>query len=219
MGVHGVNGAASGTKPASGCGVWGDSQDGYGVYGSSKNSFAGQFEGNVAVSGTIITTAAVTGSLSANTLNVSGTITTTDVILQGADCAEDFDLGHAGQIEPGSVVVFDAEGAIGQSSEPYNKRVAGVISGAGKYRPGVILGRDGSSRGGKAPVALMGRVYCKVDASYSPIVVGDMLTTSPTLGFAMKASDPSRAFGAVIGKALASVPDGRGLIPILVALQ
>jgi hypothetical protein len=35
----------------------------------------------------------------------------------------------------------------------------------------------------------------------------------------MKASDPLRAFGAVIGKALASVNDGRDLIPILVTLQ
>jgi hypothetical protein len=35
----------------------------------------------------------------------------------------------------------------------------------------------------------------------------------------MKATDPARAFGAVIGKALGSLESGRGLIPILVALQ
>jgi hypothetical protein len=35
----------------------------------------------------------------------------------------------------------------------------------------------------------------------------------------MKASDPSRAFGAVIGKALRPLPSGRGKIPVLVALQ
>ena len=97
--------------------------------------------------------------------------------------------------------------------------MAGVISGAGKYRPGVILGREGSTGEGKAPVALIGRVYCKVDALYSPIEVGDMLTTSPTSGCAMKAADPLKAFGAVIGKALAPQRDGRGLIPILVTLQ
>jgi hypothetical protein len=65
----------------------------------------------------------------------------------------------------------------------------------------------------------MGRVYCKVDASYCPIEVGDMLTTSATSGYAMRASDPARAFGAVMGKALASVNHGRDLIPILVTLQ
>jgi len=35
----------------------------------------------------------------------------------------------------------------------------------------------------------------------------------------MKASDHSRAFGAVIGKALRGLDTGRGLIPIIVALQ
>jgi hypothetical protein len=35
----------------------------------------------------------------------------------------------------------------------------------------------------------------------------------------MKASDPERAFGAVIGKALRPISEGRGVVPILVALQ
>jgi hypothetical protein len=35
----------------------------------------------------------------------------------------------------------------------------------------------------------------------------------------MQASDPARAFGSVIGKALQALPSGTGLIPILVALQ
>jgi len=35
----------------------------------------------------------------------------------------------------------------------------------------------------------------------------------------MKASDPLKAFGAVIGKALRPLPDGKGLIAILIALQ
>jgi hypothetical protein len=68
-------------------------------------------------------------------------------------------------------------------------------------------------------VALVGKVYCKVDAQYGPIEVGDLLTTSPTLGHAMKASDPLKAFGAVIGKALRPLLAGQGLIPILIALQ
>jgi hypothetical protein len=46
-----------------------------------------------------------------------------------------------------------------------------------------------------------------------------MLTTSPRSGFAMKASDPARAFGAVIGKALAGLERGSGLLPMLVTLQ
>jgi hypothetical protein len=46
-----------------------------------------------------------------------------------------------------------------------------------------------------------------------------LLITSPIPGHAMKAADPLRAFGAVIGKALAPMLEGQGLIPILVALQ
>jgi hypothetical protein len=197
-GIRWINGSASGLTPTAGCGVWGDSDQGIGVYGSSKSGAAGVFDGNV---------------------SVTGKITASDVFLAGADCAEDFDVSNAGELEPGTVVVFDGEGCISQSTLPYSKRVAGVISGAGEYRPGVVLGRQGSSSEGKAPVALAGRVYCKVDASHSPIEVGDMLTTSPTPGFAMKASDPLMAFGAVIGKAMAPVRAGRDLIPILVTLQ
>jgi hypothetical protein len=65
----------------------------------------------------------------------------------------------------------------------------------------------------------MGKVFCKVDAQYGAIDIGDLLTTSPTPGHAMKTSDPLKAFGAVIGKALRPWSSGQGLIPILIALQ
>ena len=65
----------------------------------------------------------------------------------------------------------------------------------------------------------MGKVFCKVDAQFGAIEVGDLLTTSPTPGHAMKTSDPFQAFGAVIGKALRPLIEGQGLIPILIALQ
>jgi hypothetical protein len=51
------------------------------------------------------------------------------------------------------------------------------------------------------------------------VEVGDLLTTSATPGHAMKAADPARAFGAVLGKALGSMREGRALVPILVTLQ
>jgi hypothetical protein len=35
----------------------------------------------------------------------------------------------------------------------------------------------------------------------------------------MKAEDPLKAFGAVIGKALRPLAEGQGLVPILIALQ
>jgi hypothetical protein len=66
---------------------------------------------------------------------------------------------------------------------------------------------------------LAGTAYCKVDATYGGIQVGDLLTTSPTPGYAMKVTDASRAFGAVLGKALRPLASGTGLVPVLVALQ
>ena len=65
----------------------------------------------------------------------------------------------------------------------------------------------------------MGKVFCKVDAQFGAIEVGDLLTTSPTTGHAMRAEDPMKAFGAVIGKALRPLAEGQGLIPVLIALQ
>jgi hypothetical protein len=65
----------------------------------------------------------------------------------------------------------------------------------------------------------MGKVFCKIDARYAPIEAGDLLTTSDTPGHAMKATDPMKAFGTVVGKALGSLENGTGLVPVLVALQ
>jgi hypothetical protein len=143
---------------------------------------------------------------------------TGDIILKNADCAEDFDVSEREKIEPGTVMVLAREGKLEQSSGAYDKKVAGVISGAGEYQPGIVLDKK-QSENQRLPVALIGKVYCKVDAEYSSIEVGDLLTTSPTPGHAMKASDPLRAFGAVIGKALRPLAAGQGLIPMLIALQ
>ena len=49
--------------------------------------------------------------------------------------------------------------------------------------------------------------------------LGDLLTTSDTVGAAMRADDRDKAFGSVLGKALAPLQDGVGMIPVLVALQ
>ena len=141
-----------------------------------------------------------------------------DIMLANADCAEDFDVADTASVEPGTVMVLDEEGKLQHSREAYDKRVAGVVSGAGDYKPAIVLNRQ-ESPGKRKAIALVGKVYCKVDAAHAPIEVGDMLTTSATPGHAMKAADPLRAFGAVIGKALRRLEEGQGLIPILVALQ
>jgi len=141
-----------------------------------------------------------------------------DVLFQnGADCAEDFDI--AGELpEPGTVLVMSPCGDLEPCVSAYDKRVAGVVSGAGDHRPAITFDRKASLKN-RRPVALVGKVYCKVDAEYGAIEAGDLLTTSPTAGHAMKAADSSRAFGAVIGKSLRPWSKGEGMVPILVSLQ
>jgi hypothetical protein len=141
-----------------------------------------------------------------------------NVNLLGADCAEDFTVRDAATIEPGSVLVIDDGGVLRESTEAYDRRVAGVVSGAGSFEPGIVLDKQ-RGLADRWPVALIGKAWCKVDADFGAIAIGDLLTTAATPGHAMRAADPGRAFGAVIGKALAPLARGRGLIPILVALQ
>lgn len=138
-----------------------------------------------------------------------------DIKLSGADCAEMFDVSATCPIDAGTVLVMDGAETLGPCHRAYDRRVAGVVSGAGGRRPGLIL--NGLQADGAA-VALVGRVYCKVDATNDPIDVGDLLTTSPTIGHAMKASDASRTAGTVLGKAMSPLASGTGLIPVLVAL-
>ena len=182
-----------GSNDGGGNGVAGFSNSGSGVYGFSQTGNAGYFQGNVTVTG--------------------------DIFLPGAsDCAEHFDIAGLEQIQPGTVMSINDEGALAPCRQDYDKRVAGVISGAGKFRPGIILDKRESERA-RLPIALIGKAYCKVDADFGPVRIGDLLTTSPTPGHAMKACDPQKSFGSVIGKALQPLEAGQGLIPILIALQ
>jgi hypothetical protein len=151
-------------------------------------------------------------------VQVTGTISASELNLTQADVAEDFDLRTDAPAPPGTVVVLDGEGVVRPSHEPYDHRVAGVVSGAGTYQPAVVLDRRESGTD-RAPVALFGKVFCRVDATGAPIGIGDLLTTSSVAGHAMKATDRARMAGAIVGKALAPLATGRALVPVLVVLQ
>ena len=201
-------------------GVFASSEQAVGLFATGAG-VAAQFEGNIEVTGDCKVTGAMHNAGDYNcdgNLHVGGTLTVVgDIQLTGRDYAEDFDVTGAAA-EPGTVMVLDDSGGIRMSDQAYDRRVAGVVSGAGDCKPAVILGRDASATN-RCTVALMGKVYCRVDASGASIAIGDLLTTSGTPGHAMKAADPMQAFGAVIGKALRPLAAGRGLVPILVALQ
>ena len=143
---------------------------------------------------------------------------TGDILFRNGDCAEEFDFAEPDSILAGNVVALADDGRLHLACQPYDRRVAGIVSGGGDTKPGIILGRDPSRKSRRA-VALIGRVNCWIDADYAPVEVGDLLTTSATPGHAMRAADPSRAFGSVIGKSMGSLRSGSGLLPVLVALQ
>ena len=146
-------------------------------------------------------------------------VVTGDVSFPGMDCAEEFLVLGSQIAEPGTLMVIGADGVLETSTMAYDRKVVGVVAGAGDLKPGIVMGKGRYLSAASRPIALVGRAWCKVDASHGAIGVGDLLTSSPTAGHAMIANDAKRAFGAVIGKALAPHAEGLGLVPILIALQ
>ncbi len=139
-------------------------------------------------------------------------------ITGGGDLVEPFET--VGACEPGTVVVIDQHepGRLVASTTAYDRRVAGVVSGAGGVNPGLTLSQDGVLDG-ETLVALSGRVYVKCSAENGAIAPGDLLVSAALAGHAMRASEPERSLGAVIGKAMSALEGGTGLVLILVNLQ
>ena len=154
-------------------------------------------------------------------IEVEGRVVTCELeITGGCDIAEPFSTSGGESLPPGTLVVIDEEnpGRLRMSTRPYDRRVAGIISGAGGINPGLTLRQKGALEGEEL-VALSGRVYCRAETSAGPIRPGDLLTTSAVPGHAMKAADPTKAQGSVIGKAMTSLDAGSGLVLVLVSLQ
>jgi hypothetical protein len=220
IGVYGQSDKGIGVQARSvnGTGVDGGSTNGIGVYGISQgaNGFGGYFRntgGGVALN--------VEGRTRTGVLEITG----------GADFAENFDINinvaetaspaTTTKVEAGMVVSIDptSPGKLQLSSQAYDRRVAGIISGAGGVKPGMMMSQTGTLADGQHPVALSGRVYCYVDASQGAIEPGDLLTTASTPGHAMKVADAAKAQGAIIGKAMTGLKEGKGLVLVLVTLQ
>jgi hypothetical protein len=151
-------------------------------------------------------------------LDVSGTITGGNIQAKYQDVAEW--VPSTQKLSAGTVVVLDPERAnqVVSSTEAYDTRVAGVVSA----QPGIALGQGGE---GKVLVATTGRVRVRVDATRSPVRIGDLLVTGDVPGVAMK-SEPvivggrrMHAPGTIIGKALEPLEKGVGEILVLLSLQ
>ena len=147
-----------------------------------------------------------------------------DVVVDGNLAAKYQDVAEwveaVGAPTPGTVVVADSlrRNVVKLAEAPYDTAVLGAVS----LQPGLVLGESGPN---KVLVAQSGRVMVKVDASYGAIATGDLLSTSPTPGHAMR-SDPLNLGelslhrpGTVLGKALEPLETGRGEILVLITLQ
>ena len=150
-------------------GVFGASEAGAGVVGDARSDaspavvgwggvrgvamrhpYAGEFEGDVQVTGNVLCH---------------------DIQLAGADCAERFDIVDAAQVQAGDVLVIADRGRLARSDHPYDPRVAGVVSGAGTFAPGIVMD-SGDPAPDRRSIALIGKVYCRVDAGYGPVEIG-----------------------------------------------
>ena len=138
----------------------------------------------------------------------------------GADFAESVAIaGERGLRGPGDLLVVDATATrqLTLANEPYSTLVAGIYS----TKPGVLATPHSMDEvaANEIPLAIVGIVPCKVSAENGPIQPGDLLVSSSTPGHAMKGTDRSRMLGAVVGKALEPLKEGKGVIQVLVTLQ
>jgi len=140
----------------------------------------------------------------------------------GSDLAELFDItNNESLVQPGLIVSLDPNqpGKLMLSDKAYDRKVAGVLSGANGVKPGILMGQSETIATGDDLVTLSGRTYVMANTSRGEIKVGDLITTSDIEGEAMKAKNKRKAQGAIIGKAMTGLKNGKGYVLVLVNLQ
>lgn len=136
----------------------------------------------------------------------AGVMSGTATAARYADLAERYEADK--EYKPGTVVVFGGSKEITQSTTFMDARVAGVIS----TNPAHLMNSEAGDNKTHPPVALQGRVPCRV---IGKIQKGDMLVTSTIPGVAIAATDPK--LGTVIGKSLENYDsDHIGMIEVVV---
>ena len=156
--------------------------------------------------GTLLTSTLSTGA-AGNTGTILGTWSLSGASqLQAtyADLAEYYRSDQ--EYEPGTVLVFGGDAEVTTTTAVNDTRAAGVVT----TNPAYIMNSE--LEGTKVCIALAGRVPVKV---VGRVKKGDMLTTSATPGYAVKALDPK--LGSIIGKALEDKDYGEaGVIEVAV---
>ena len=133
---------------------------------------------------------------------------------------ESFRVSTEESYEPGDVLVIDPQGS-GTVCLSYKAQDTGII---GVVAPDATVDDRGeiliTILGAQGPLRDDGtrlEGFVKADATYGAIQAGDLLTTSPTPGYAMKATEPK--IGTILGKALEPLQDGQGLIRVFITLH
>ncbi len=149
-------------------------------------------------------------------------ITDEIAIKGGSDLAELFDITDEREDKQAGMLVSldpDNPGKLMLSKEAYDRKIAGVISGANGVKPGILMGQENSIAHGDELVTLSGRTYVKANTSNGAINVGDFITSSKVSGQAMRATKRRKLRGAVIGKSMTTLEEGEGFILVLINLQ
>jgi trimeric autotransporter adhesin len=236
VGVGGLN-----FSSASGIGVFGGTAgagsfavqaEAFGTSGMSVGIFARTHDSTGAAAvlvsqgtGNIVVGQSHASGVSMNEFRVDGTgkgFFNGGTQMGGADFAESVSVrGERLKYEPGDVLVVDraAGRRLMLSQRAYSTRVAGIYS----TKPGVLATThsidESDALAEEIPLAIVGIVPCKVTVENGPIAPGDLLVTSSTPGYAMKGRNRTRMLGAVVGKALEPLREGKGVIQVLVTLQ
>jgi len=219
----GGNYSAAGASTADFANIWGIKENGTDADNSGALLFATHTNGatpaeRMRIASNGLVTIATSGSTGTK-LQVNGDINVTgNINAKYQDVAEWVPANES--IAAGTVVVLDpaVSNHVKPSHEAYSTSVAGVVSD----RPGLILGEPSA---GSVKIATTGRVLVHVDATKSPIRIGDLLVTSGEAGAAMR-SEPVEIGGTkihrpgtIIGKALQPLSEGRSDILVLLCLQ
>ena len=157
--------------------------------------------------GTLLSSTLTTGSgTNAGTITGTWTLSGTGTQLQAtySDLAEWYTADA--EYEPGTVLVFGGDAETTTTTTMNDTRCAGIVTTDPAYTMNATL------QGTRACLALAGRVPCKV---VGRVKKGDILTTSATPGYAVRAATPT--LGAIVGKALEDKDYGEaGVIEVAV---
>jgi hypothetical protein len=219
----GMRGQSSG-RDGNGAGVIGvcrfgaggvfSSEHGYSLIADGSGKLIGDFDGNLNLMG------------DGKALLVKGDAEFHGrLIIKGGNEAGDFPAGfveffevdEVEYVSPGDILVVSEAGGgiLSKSRKSYSTSVIGIVSG----NPYISVNNSGKEEK-IYPIALSGKVLCKVDARNKPVNPGDLIVASDVAGCGMAGRiDSFDKIGSVLGKALDRLDDGVDLIPVFITHQ